>query len=298
MELSTRDRVALAAYTEIKEGRGTPNGGVWLDVSHLPRETIMTRLPRVYQTMLELQMLDITTDPIEIAPTAHYSMGGVWVRPEDHSTDVAGPLRHRRGIQRTARREPARRQLADRAARLRPHRRPGGGRVLGGARPRRPRSAAAVAEARAEIDDLLAADGRRERARPAARDPQHHDRARRRRPRRGRAARRARRARRDRGADGRHRHPPRHRRLPGPRARLRPEVGRRSPRAPRSRRRSSAGRPAAATTAATTPTSTRRCRSTSCGRPRPASRARRSRRSRRRSPALMREVVTAGKLVE
>jgi succinate dehydrogenase / fumarate reductase flavoprotein subunit len=90
MELSTRDRVALACYTEIKEGRGTPNGGVWLDVSHLPRETIMKRLPRVYQTMLELQMLDITTTPIEIAPTAHYSMGGVWVRPEDHRTDVEG----------------------------------------------------------------------------------------------------------------------------------------------------------------------------------------------------------------
>jgi succinate dehydrogenase / fumarate reductase flavoprotein subunit len=90
MELSTRDRVALAAYTEIKEGRGTPNGGVWLDVSHLPRETIMTRLPRVHQTLLELQSLDITKDPIEIAPTAHYSMGGVRVRPEDHSTDVDG----------------------------------------------------------------------------------------------------------------------------------------------------------------------------------------------------------------
>ncbi|MGO2985644.1 MAG: FAD-binding protein, partial [Brevibacterium aurantiacum] len=45
MELSTRDRVALAAYTEIAEGRGTENGGVWLDVSHLPRETIMNRLP-------------------------------------------------------------------------------------------------------------------------------------------------------------------------------------------------------------------------------------------------------------
>ncbi|WP_433237124.1 L-aspartate oxidase [Actinomadura nitritigenes] len=90
MELSTRDRVALAAYTEIKQGRGTPNGGVWLDVSHLPRETIMTRLPRVHQTLLELQMLDITEEPIEIAPTAHYSMGGVWVRPEDHGTDVDG----------------------------------------------------------------------------------------------------------------------------------------------------------------------------------------------------------------
>ncbi|ULN36805.1 L-aspartate oxidase [Mycolicibacterium smegmatis] len=90
MELSTRDRVALAAYTEIKEGRGTPRGGVWLDVSHLPRTQIMQRLPRVYQTLMELQLLDITTTPVEIAPTAHYSMGGVWVRAEDHSTDVVG----------------------------------------------------------------------------------------------------------------------------------------------------------------------------------------------------------------
>src|SRR6185295_11157642 len=48
MELSTRDRVALAEYTEIHEGRGTPNGGVLLDVSHLSRDTIMERLPRVY----------------------------------------------------------------------------------------------------------------------------------------------------------------------------------------------------------------------------------------------------------
>ncbi|MEV5572055.1 FAD-binding protein [Spirillospora sp. NPDC052269] len=90
MELSTRDRVALASFTEIRQGRGTPNGGVWLDVSHLPRETIMERLPRVHQTLLELQMLDITREPMEVAPTAHYSMGGVWVRPEDHGTDVEG----------------------------------------------------------------------------------------------------------------------------------------------------------------------------------------------------------------
>ncbi|MFI7708059.1 hypothetical protein [Nonomuraea sp. NPDC049480] len=48
------------------------------------------RPPRVYQTLLELQMLDITKAPIEIAPTAHYSMGGVWVRPEDHGTGVDG----------------------------------------------------------------------------------------------------------------------------------------------------------------------------------------------------------------
>lgn len=90
MELSTRDRVALGAYTEIKNGRGTPRGGVWLDVSHLPRAQIMERLPRVYQTLMELQLCDVTTDPIEVAPTAHYSMGGVWVRAADHSTDVEG----------------------------------------------------------------------------------------------------------------------------------------------------------------------------------------------------------------
>ncbi|XUL94424.1 L-aspartate oxidase [Streptomyces galilaeus] len=158
MELSTRDRVALAAYTEIKEGRGTPDGGVWLDVSHLPRQTIMTRLPRVYQTLLDLQMLDITRDPIEIAPTAHYSMGGVWVRPEDHSTDVRGLY-----------------AIGEASSGLHGANRLGGnsliellvfGRLTGRAAAAysqsltaQPRSASAVAEARAEVDGLLAADG-------------------------------------------------------------------------------------------------------------------------------------------
>ncbi|MNI46704.1 Fumarate reductase flavoprotein subunit [compost metagenome] len=50
----------------------------------------MEKLPRVYRTMIDLQMLDITTTKIEIAPTAHYSMGGVWVAPEDHGTGVNG----------------------------------------------------------------------------------------------------------------------------------------------------------------------------------------------------------------
>ncbi|GAA2178424.1 FAD-binding protein [Leucobacter tardus] len=90
LELSTRDRVALASYTEIAEGRGTANGAVTLDVSHLPREQILSRLPRVYRNLIDLQMLDITEQPIEVAPTAHYSMGGVWVRPEDHGTGVDG----------------------------------------------------------------------------------------------------------------------------------------------------------------------------------------------------------------
>ncbi|WP_313816940.1 FAD-binding protein [Citricoccus sp.] len=158
MELSTRDRVALAAYTEIQEGRGTANGGVWLDVSHLPRETIMTRLPRVYQTLLELQMLDITTDPIEIAPTAHYSMGGVWVRPEDHSTDVEGLY-----------------AIGEASSGLHGANRLGGnsliellvfGRIVGQAAvghsaglDAQRRSPEAVAAARAEIEELLAADG-------------------------------------------------------------------------------------------------------------------------------------------
>ncbi len=51
----------------------------------------MEKLPRVYRTLIDLQMLDITTTKMEIAPTAHYSMGGVWVAPpEDHGTGVNG----------------------------------------------------------------------------------------------------------------------------------------------------------------------------------------------------------------
>ena len=158
MELSTRDRVALAAYTEIKEGRGTEKGGVWLDLSHLPREVILERLPRVYQTMMEVQMLDVTREPIEIAPTAHYSMGGVWVRPEDHSTDVAGLY-----------------AIGEASSGLHGANRLGGnsliellvfGRIVGQAAahysvnlPAQTRSAKAIARARGEVDRLLAADG-------------------------------------------------------------------------------------------------------------------------------------------
>jgi succinate dehydrogenase / fumarate reductase, flavoprotein subunit len=76
MERASREVVARASYTEIAEGRGSHSGGVWLDLSHLPRETILSRLPQVYQTLLDVQMLDVTRDPIEVAPTAHYSVGG------------------------------------------------------------------------------------------------------------------------------------------------------------------------------------------------------------------------------
>jgi succinate dehydrogenase / fumarate reductase flavoprotein subunit len=90
MELSARDRVALAIYTEIIEGRGGPNGGVFLDISHLAKDKILEKLPRMYRQFIEYQMLDISKQPMEVAPTAHYSMGGIVVDPETHATDVVG----------------------------------------------------------------------------------------------------------------------------------------------------------------------------------------------------------------
>jgi succinate dehydrogenase flavoprotein subunit len=90
LELSSRDRVALANYTEIAEGRGGPHGGVFLDVSHRGKEYITEKLPRMYRQFIEWQMLDISRQPMEVAPTAHYSMGGIVVDPETHATDVRG----------------------------------------------------------------------------------------------------------------------------------------------------------------------------------------------------------------
>ena len=90
MELSTRDRVAFAIYQEIIEGRGTESGGVYLDISHKKKEFIIRQIPEIYKKFLEFQKLDITKNPMEVAPTAHYSMGGIQVNPEDHSTKVNG----------------------------------------------------------------------------------------------------------------------------------------------------------------------------------------------------------------
>lgn len=77
MELGPRDEVARAIYNEIALGRGTKHGGVWLDVTHLPRERILKRLPKMYQQFKELAEVNITKERMEVAPTAHYSMGGV-----------------------------------------------------------------------------------------------------------------------------------------------------------------------------------------------------------------------------
>jgi succinate dehydrogenase / fumarate reductase flavoprotein subunit len=90
LELSSRDRVSLANYTEIAAGRGGPHGGVFLDISHRPKAYIAEKLPRMYRQFIEWQMLDISQEPMEVAPTAHYSMGGIVVDPETHATDVAG----------------------------------------------------------------------------------------------------------------------------------------------------------------------------------------------------------------
>ena len=90
LELSTRDRVALANYTEILEGRGGPNGGVFLDISHIGKDAILEKVPRMYRQFIEYQMLDISREPMEVAPTAHYSMGGIVVDPETHATDIEG----------------------------------------------------------------------------------------------------------------------------------------------------------------------------------------------------------------
>lgn len=90
LELSTRDRVAMANYTEIIEGRGTPNGGVFLDISHQSKEFIIEKLPRMYRQFLDTLMIDISKTPMEVSPTAHYSMGGIVVNPDDHATNIEG----------------------------------------------------------------------------------------------------------------------------------------------------------------------------------------------------------------
>jgi succinate dehydrogenase / fumarate reductase flavoprotein subunit len=90
LELATRDVVARAIYTEVKEGRGTPHGGVLLDISHLSAETVRTKLPSMYDQFMELAGVDITQGPMDVGPTCHYFMGGVRVDAETGATTVPG----------------------------------------------------------------------------------------------------------------------------------------------------------------------------------------------------------------
>lgn len=90
-ELLPRDEVARAINSEIKAGRGTPHGGIYLDIaSRRTPEFIRKRLPSMYHQFKELADVDITTEPMEIGPTCHYVMGGVEVDAETQESAVTG----------------------------------------------------------------------------------------------------------------------------------------------------------------------------------------------------------------
>ncbi|MEK7793412.1 MAG: fumarate reductase/succinate dehydrogenase flavoprotein subunit [Candidatus Hydrogenedentota bacterium] len=90
-ELLTRDVVARAIRREVMEGRGSPHGGVFLDIaSQRSPEDIKRKLPSMYHQFKQLADVDITTDPMEVGPTCHYTMGGVRVHPETQETCVKG----------------------------------------------------------------------------------------------------------------------------------------------------------------------------------------------------------------
>jgi fumarate reductase (CoM/CoB) subunit A len=88
MELAGRDVVARSIATEILEGRGTPQGGVYLDVTHLPANVIEERLPSMLRQFLDVGV-DIRKEPMQVAPTAHHFMGGVQIN-ENAETNVMG----------------------------------------------------------------------------------------------------------------------------------------------------------------------------------------------------------------
>ena len=90
-ELLTRDVVARAIRKEVREGRGSPHGGVFLDIaSKRSPEDIIRKLPSMYHQFRELADVDITSEPMEVGPTCHYMMGGVRVHPETQETAVGG----------------------------------------------------------------------------------------------------------------------------------------------------------------------------------------------------------------
>ncbi|MEU3313008.1 fumarate reductase/succinate dehydrogenase flavoprotein subunit [Streptomyces sp. NPDC006662] len=86
-ELLPRDEVARAINSEVKAGRGSPHGGVFLDVStRMPAEKIRRRLPSMYHQFKELADVDITAEPMEVGPTCHYVMGGIAVDSDTAAT--------------------------------------------------------------------------------------------------------------------------------------------------------------------------------------------------------------------
>ena len=95
-ELLTRDHVSRCIVREIKEGRGSPHGGVFLDISWIKQklpnaaEHIKRKLPSMYHQFKQLADIDITEQPMEVGPTTHYIMGGVHVDPDTQMSRVAG----------------------------------------------------------------------------------------------------------------------------------------------------------------------------------------------------------------
>jgi succinate dehydrogenase / fumarate reductase flavoprotein subunit len=95
-ELLTRDHVARCIRREVREGRGSPHGGVFLDISWIKRkirnseEHIKRKLPSMYHQFKELADIDITKEPMEVGPTTHYVMGGVWVDADTQMSTVPG----------------------------------------------------------------------------------------------------------------------------------------------------------------------------------------------------------------
>src|ERR1700751_3302656 len=90
-ELLPRDEVARSIRAEVKAGRGSPHGGVFLDIaSRLPAQEILRRLPSMYHQFKELADVDITKEPMEVGPAQHYVMGGVEVDPDTAASIVPG----------------------------------------------------------------------------------------------------------------------------------------------------------------------------------------------------------------
>ncbi len=95
-ELLTRDHVARCINREVKAGRGSPHGGVFLDISWIKEkipnapEHIKKKIPSMYHQFMQLANLDITKEPMEVGPTTHYAMGGIRVNGETQATNIPG----------------------------------------------------------------------------------------------------------------------------------------------------------------------------------------------------------------
>jgi succinate dehydrogenase / fumarate reductase flavoprotein subunit len=146
-------------HAEISAGLGTPNRGVWLDLTNLSGEAVDVERSGLRELLLDRDLLDATRTAIEVAPAAHCSLGGVWVRPDDNSTGVGGLYvagEAASGMQ------GANARAGDSLAELLAY-----GRIVGAAAARysanlgaRARSPAALTDARDELDELVARDGR------------------------------------------------------------------------------------------------------------------------------------------